>query len=166
LFSLYLTLGQQAAHFDGELDAINIALKQIFSTIRSFKKAVIFSDSTAATQSLAKFDALPARVTEIHPSIEDLENLHKDIKFHWIPSHCGVVAKEIADYVVKKGTTISQTSLCKLPFNSAKLGIKRNIPADFSRYYASESQHKPWNKMVKNRNIILDFPRGNAVATF
>ena len=91
---------------------------------------------------------------------------YKDIKFHWIPSHCGVVAKEMADYVVKKGTTISQISLCKLPFNSAKLGIKRNIPADFSRYYASESQHKPWNKMVKNRNIILDFPRGNAVATF
>jgi hypothetical protein len=41
---------------------------QLFNTIEPFKKAVIFSDSTAARQSLAKADAPPTpnkRVTEI-----------------------------------------------------------------------------------------------------
>jgi ribonuclease HI len=42
-----------------ELEAINIALMQVSSIIRSFKEAVIFSDSAAARQSLARTDALP-----------------------------------------------------------------------------------------------------------
>lgn len=35
-----------------------------------------------------------------------------------------------------------------------------------SIYVASENQHKPWNIMVKNRNVIPDFPGGDAVTNF
>jgi hypothetical protein len=42
----------------------------------------------------------------------------------------------------------------------------KNTPAELSRYYASGSQHKAWNKMVNKRNIIPDFTRGEAVANF
>jgi hypothetical protein len=52
---------------DGEIGAMNTALAQLFSRTGSFIKAVIFSDSTAATLSIAKFVALPSkRLTEIH----------------------------------------------------------------------------------------------------
>jgi predicted cobalt transporter CbtA len=45
---------------------MNIALMQLFNITGLIKKAVIFSDSTAARQSLAKADAPPRkRVTEI-----------------------------------------------------------------------------------------------------
>jgi ribonuclease HI len=167
LFSFCLTLGQQATHFDGELEAMNIALRELFSRIGSFKKAVIFSDSTAAIRSLAKVDAPPSnRVKEIHSSIKQLKGHHKDIKFQWVPSHCGVLGNEMADYLAKKGTEIRKISVCKLSFHSAKLRIKGNIQADLARYYATKGQHTPWNKMVENRNIIPDFPQGDAVATF
>jgi ribonuclease HI len=67
LFSFYLTLGHHATQLDGELEAMNIAIRQIVSRIGSFKKAVIFSDLTAATHSLTKADAIPSkRVPEIH----------------------------------------------------------------------------------------------------
>jgi hypothetical protein len=83
-----------------------------------------------------------------------------------VPFHCGIVGNVTADYLMKTGTTMSQTYACKLSFNYAKLRIKRNIHADVSKYYAIGSQHKPWNKMIMNRYIIFDFARGDAVATF
>jgi hypothetical protein len=48
LFSFYLSLGQHATHFDGEIEAMNTALTQMFGRNGSFEKAVIFSDSSAA----------------------------------------------------------------------------------------------------------------------
>jgi ribonuclease HI len=128
---------------------MNTALMQLFGRTGSFEKAVIFSDSSAAIQLIAKLDALPSkRVTEIHSSIKLLQGLQKDIKFQWIPSHCGVMGNEMAYYLAKKGTKASQTSACKLTFHSAKLKIKRGIQVDFSEYYTIQSQHKSWGKIV------------------
>jgi hypothetical protein len=41
------------------------------------------------------------------------------------------VGNEMADYFIKKGTKISQTSACKLSIPSAKLNIKNKYPFDF-----------------------------------
>lgn len=71
----------------------------------------------------------------------------------------------MADCFMKKGTRISKTSLFNPP-HSAKLRVKRNIQADFARYYATENQHKPWKKMVENRNIIPGFLIGHIVGNF
>jgi ribonuclease HI len=61
LFSFYLSLGQHATHFDGEIEALNTALMQLFGRIGSFEETVIFSDSSAAIQSIAKLDALSSK---------------------------------------------------------------------------------------------------------
>jgi ribonuclease HI len=115
---------------------MNTALMKLFGRNGSFEKAVIFSDSSAAIQSIAKLDALPSkRVTEIHSSIKLLQGLQKDIKCQWILSHCGVMGNEMADYLAKKGTKISQTSAFKLTFHSDKLKIKRGIQVDLSESY-------------------------------
>jgi hypothetical protein len=76
------------------------------------------------------------------------------------------MGNEMADYLAKKGIKISQTSACKLTFHSGKLKIKRGIQVDLSEYYTIQSQHKSWGKIVENRNIVPDFPRRAAVATF
>jgi hypothetical protein len=58
---------------DGEPEAMSIAIRQLVSSIGSFKKAAIFSDSTAVIHSLTKIDALPSkRVTKIHSSTNPL----------------------------------------------------------------------------------------------
>jgi hypothetical protein len=112
-------------------------------------------------------DTLPSeRVREIHSFIKLLKGLQKDIKYQWIPSHSCVVGNEIADYLAKKGTKISQTSACKLTFHSAELRIRRSIQADLSECCAIESRHKFLDRIVKNKNIFPDFPRGDDVATF
>jgi hypothetical protein len=61
LFSFYLSLGQHVTHFDGEIEAMNTALMQLFGIIGSFEKTVIFYDSSAAIQLIAKLDALPSK---------------------------------------------------------------------------------------------------------
>jgi hypothetical protein len=76
------------------------------------------------------------------------------------------VGNEVADYFAKKGTAISQMFMCKLSFHCAKLKIKRSVQADLSRYYATQSQHKPWNRIAENRYIIPDSAREDAVASF
>jgi ribonuclease HI len=162
LLGFHLSLGQHATHFDGEIEAMNTALIQPFGRAGRFEKAVVFSDSISVTESIAKSDALPSkRVTEIHSPIKLMKGIQKDIKFQWILSHYGAVCNKIADYLAKKGTKISQTSACKLTFQSPILRIK-SIQAE---YYAIQSQHKSWDKTVRNSNIIPDFPR-DAVMTF
>jgi hypothetical protein len=71
-----------------------------------------------------------------------------------------------ADYLAKKGTKISQTPACKITFHSAKLKVKRSIQVDLSGYYTIQRRRKSWNKIVKDRNIIPDFPREDAVVAF
>jgi hypothetical protein len=61
--------------------------------------------------------------------------------------------------LAKKSTKTSQTSACKPSLNSAKLRINRRIKFDVSRFCASETQHKPFNRTDESRNIVSDFPR-------
>jgi hypothetical protein len=44
--------------------------------------------------------------------------------------------------------------------------MNQSIAVDPSEYYAIQIQHKSWDKIVKNKNIIHYFPRGDAVANF
>jgi ribonuclease HI len=49
-------------------------------------------------------DALPRKtVTESRSPIKLLKGRQKDIKRQWIPTHCGFVVNEIADYLAKEG---------------------------------------------------------------
>jgi hypothetical protein len=59
LFSFFMSFGQYATQYDGEIKAMNIVLMHLFGRNRSFKKAVIFSDSITGMQFIAKSDALP-----------------------------------------------------------------------------------------------------------
>jgi hypothetical protein len=49
------------------------------------------------------------------------------------------MGNEMVDYLAKKGTKISQTSVCKLTFHCAKLKIKRGIQVGLSEYYTIQS---------------------------
>jgi hypothetical protein len=55
---------------------------------------------------------------------------------------------------------------CEGDILSARLRIKGVIYADLLEYYSIRSQPKSWNKIVKNRKIIPDFPVGDALETF
>jgi hypothetical protein len=61
--------GQHVTNFDGEKEAINTALRQLLSRTAAFKMAVIFSDSTTAILSTAKFYALLSKKINRNPFI-------------------------------------------------------------------------------------------------
>jgi ribonuclease HI len=110
LFSFHLSAEQHGTQPHGETEAMNAALIQLFGRTGLFEKVIVFNDSISAINSIAKSDTLRSkRVTEIHSSIKMLKGLQKDIKFQWMPSHCGAVRNAIAGYLAKKGSKISQT---------------------------------------------------------
>ncbi|GFX49462.1 uncharacterized protein LOC103524116 [Trichonephila clavipes] len=92
LFSFYLHAGPLTTHFDGEVEAIHIALQQLAVHLPPIERAVILSDSTSSLQALSNYnenDCLPSRVARDKPWI----TLCK--KSHGIPSspRAAVVAK-------------------------------------------------------------------------
>jgi ribonuclease HI len=103
-----MPLGQHTPHSDGELEAVNIALTQLLVELGPSRR-LLYSVIQLQQQSLAKVNTPSKRVTKINLSIKQLKGLQKDMKVQWVPSTCGAVTNDIADYVAKKGTTISLT---------------------------------------------------------
>ena len=58
LFSFYAPAGYIGTSFDGEVVAINIALKQLLALHGKLERAVILSNSQAAVQSISAADHL------------------------------------------------------------------------------------------------------------
>ncbi|GFV94331.1 uncharacterized protein TNCV_2267851 [Trichonephila clavipes] len=56
LFSFYLHAGPLTTHFDGEVEAIHIALQQLAVRLSPIERAVILSDSTSALQALSNYN--------------------------------------------------------------------------------------------------------------
>ncbi|GFU61013.1 uncharacterized protein LOC103524116 [Trichonephila clavipes] len=56
LFSFYLHAGHLTTHFDGEVEAIHIALQQLAVRLPRIERAVILSDSTSALQALPNYN--------------------------------------------------------------------------------------------------------------
>ncbi|GFU64610.1 probable RNA-directed DNA polymerase from transposon X-element [Trichonephila clavipes] len=56
LFSFYLHAGPLTTHFDGEVEAIHIALQQLPVRLPPIERAVILSDSTSALQALSNYN--------------------------------------------------------------------------------------------------------------
>lgn len=65
-------------NFDGEIEAIHIALSQLCLRTHSFGKAVIFCDSSSAIQSISQVKyAVTAKVKQIKQEIEKLKRKGK-----------------------------------------------------------------------------------------
>ncbi|GFX41485.1 hypothetical protein TNCV_3490241 [Trichonephila clavipes] len=57
LFPFYSHVGSHTTHYDGEIEAIHLALHQLSACFLSPDKAVILSDSSSTTKALAKVPA-------------------------------------------------------------------------------------------------------------
>ena len=123
LFSFYHTLGDYHTNFDGEMEAIRLALEQLLLRPNSFEKTVLLSDSQAALQAIASAQPRDSRVAATRSLLMELQQNHKQICFQWIPSHCGIAGNEAADTLAKKGTKIVNTFNHNISFNSDKLHI-------------------------------------------
>ncbi|GFV60396.1 uncharacterized protein LOC103524116 [Trichonephila clavipes] len=123
LFSFYLHAGPLTNHFDGEVEAIHIALHQLAVRLPPIERAVILQIL------LLPFRLCPTIMRIIVYVCRTVENSWErkkgKIVFQWVPSHCGLWGNERADFLAKKGTVILQNFRRDLTLHSAKLEIKR-----------------------------------------
>ncbi|GFV11475.1 uncharacterized protein LOC103521360 [Trichonephila clavipes] len=99
LFSFYLHAGPLTTHFDGEVEAIHIALQQHAVRLPPIERAVILSDSTSALQALSNYNE--NNCLRVQNCRELLGKIKGKIVFQWVPSHCGLWGNERADFLAK-----------------------------------------------------------------
>jgi ribonuclease HI len=163
LFSFYHHAGLFTTHFDGELDAIRIALQQLVVRLSSHQKAVIFSDSISALQALSSNQEIAC--SRIKCCRKFLKSIQGVVAFQWVPSHCGLWGNEMADMLAKKGTGILQTFCRQLPLRSAKLEIKRIFKQSFRDEAYHVTRAKSWSSLC-GAHCVPNSPRAAAVAEF
>ncbi|GFV23477.1 uncharacterized protein LOC103524116 [Trichonephila clavipes] len=164
LFSFYLHAGPLTTHFDGEVEAIHIALQQLAVRLPPIERAVILSDSTSALQALSNYNE--NNCLRVQNCRELLGKIKGKIVFQWVPSHCGLWGNERADFLAKKGTGILQNFRRDLTLHSAKLEIKRIFRESFRLTASRVARDKPWSTLRKKSHGIPSSPRAAAVAKF
>ncbi|GFX75445.1 RNase H domain-containing protein [Trichonephila clavipes] len=158
----YLHAGPLTTHFDGEVEAIHIALQQLAVYLPPIEKAVILSDSTSALQALSNYNE--NNCLRVQNCRELLGKIKGKIVFQWVPSHCGLWGNERADFLAKKGTGILQNFRRDLTLHSAKLEIKRIFRESFRITASRVARDKPWSTLCKKSHGIPSSPRAAAVA--
>ncbi|GFT05544.1 uncharacterized protein LOC103524116 [Trichonephila clavipes] len=164
LFSFYLHAGPLTTHFDGEAEAIHIALQQLAVHLPPIERAVILSDSTSALQALSNYNE--NNCLRVQNCRELLGKIKGKIVFQWVPSHCGLWGNERADFLAKKGTGILQNFRRDLTLHSAKLEIKMIFRESFRLTASRVARDKPWSTLCKKSHGIPSSPRAAAVAKF
>ncbi|GFS97092.1 uncharacterized protein LOC103524116 [Trichonephila clavipes] len=164
LFSFYLHAGPLTTHFDGEVEAIHIALQQLAVRLPPIERAVMLSDSTSTLQALSNYNE--NNCLRVQNCRELLGKIKGKIVFQWVPSHCGLWGNERADFLAKKGTGILQNFRSDLTLHSAKLEIKRIFRESFRLTASRVARDKPWSTLCKKSHGIPSSPRAAAVAKF
>ncbi|GFS50107.1 uncharacterized protein LOC103524116 [Trichonephila clavipes] len=147
LFSFYLHDGPLTTHFDGEVEAIHIALQQLAVRLPPIERAVILSDSTSALQALSNYNENNCLRVQICREL--LGKIKGKIVFQWVPSHCGHWGNERADFLAKKGMGILQNFRRDLTLHSAKLKIKRIFRESFRLTASRVARDKPWSTLCQ-----------------
>ncbi|VDO12098.1 unnamed protein product [Rodentolepis nana] len=155
LFSFYAAAGHNRSAFEGEIEAIRIALRQLCCLDTKFTKAVILSDSQSAINSIGNRETpKTAEIKECRKLYELLREKNKTVVLQWIPGHCGIKGNEIADTLAKKGTTILQCMDRPMSFHigensrpqgttNSKLEQRRNSGQWHSPTYPTGQESKP-----------------------
>ncbi|GFX45006.1 hypothetical protein TNCV_3430551 [Trichonephila clavipes] len=87
LYSFYSHVGSHTTHYDGEIEAIHLALHQFSARLSTPDKAVILSDSSSAIQALVSNQDKTARAQDCRKL---LSRIPTKVVFQWVPSHCGL----------------------------------------------------------------------------
>ena len=164
-FSFYRQVGANTTNYDGEIEAIYTALKNLFIWLRYCNNIVILSDSKAAIQAIASTNCPKMeKIKEIHNMIKQIQALKKNIVLQWIPAHCGVCGNERADFLAKKGAKTLQKTSNKFSYESIKQVIKMKVNNKYKLDITDNDDTSQWRILQKNPKLIPDAPRKTTVA--
>ena len=166
LFSQYASVGTNTTNFDGEIEAVFLALQQLLYRIDAFRKVVFLVDSKAAIQAISS--NRQTRTTKIHnikQMLKHLQALQKTIVFQWVPSHVGLQGNELADILAKKGTKL-HTSANPLQISTMQMLVSKTTGKIHRQEISIQSKNKKWENIHKHWEVCKNKPRKEAVSHF
>ncbi|VDN99916.1 unnamed protein product [Rodentolepis nana] len=162
LFSFYAAAGHNRSAFEGEIEAIRIALRQLCCLDTKFTKAVMLSDSQSAINSIGNREPpKTAEIKECRKLYELLREKNKTVVLQWIPGHCGIKDNGLADTLAKKGTKILQCMDRPMSFHTMKTLTRREFMTSRCNGLKVRTKGKQWTVALTD---ISDWPRIEAVA--
>ena len=167
LFSQYATVGVKKSNFNGEIEAISLALQQLLYQLQAFEKVLILVDSKAAIQAVS-FTSQPKskKINDIKQALKHLQAFKKTVSIQWVPSHVGLEGNETADKLAKKGTTL-HTKETPLQAESLKELLNCKIATKYKQE-AEKLAHnnKKWRDVHKIWAEDSSKPRKEVVVNF
>lgn len=139
-----IKLPPEASVFTGECFGLYKAVEYVL--LAKLTKTAIFTDSKSALQTLNKF---PFKLKSQYDTIFKIkELLHKcqecnyDVRFIWVPSHCGIRGNEIADRLANEAVFDGDVHPYKNFIHDLANLPKRFIYDSWTKLYLSKSEHK------------------------
>ena len=165
-FQLSAPVGQSASNFDGEVEAISMALGECLR--RADTRVAIFVDSMAALQAVcnARGDDDSSIVRRSKQRAHELISRGVELVLQWIPGHCGVYGNEEADRLAREGALSAQFEN-SVTYHTSKRAIKTCIMKSLEVRQQWEAEGRKWQSLtVQNGRIPHNLPRQVAVACF
>lgn len=165
LFSFYASAGKNRNAFDGEVEALRIALKQLLVVHYKFERVVLLSDSKSAIQAISSLETpISTEIVQCRELIQSLMQNGKIVRLQWIPGHSGIFGNDQADFLAKKGATLFQPTNSNMPYHSKRKYIKRTIRERYQLKSLDKIKTKRWT--IEELSNLPDYPRRIAVASF
>jgi ribonuclease HI len=151
------SVSKQSNSYEGELDAINLALEYLVSCVRSFQDINIFTDCQSALISVMSSDPHSRSHTINHTQelATQLSNKGSTINITWIAGHVGLQGNDYADDLAKEGAKAAASS-DEIPRNISKSVFKNEF-----RKHSVKSWQSIWEAEPEARHtfdIIPDIP--------
>ncbi|GFU25028.1 RNase H domain-containing protein [Nephila pilipes] len=164
-FSHYLLLETAKYAFDGEVEAIKVALTHLNARLPLSDQAIIFSDSQAAILAISNcFHApIPMSVMQCRSLMGKMPEKYKTIASQWVPSHCGIPDNEKADELAKKDCLVNQIPFNLVTYRSALSMINQMLKTIHMPSLKKRTKEKPWRNDTLN---LPDCPRSITEAVF
>lgn len=140
-------LSKHSSIFTAEARAIELALDHIISS--SDDKFIIFSDSKAVLQAMAKSSHRNPRIRRVLDKFNRAISLAKQVVFCWIPSHIGITGNEEADAAASEALKLIHT-----PNVTVASDLRRNITEFFDKLFQLY-----WDDIDINKNKINKLKR-------
>jgi ribonuclease HI len=150
----FSTAGRVNAHssvYTAELKAINAALEYISQS--DGKKFVLICDSLSCLQAIQNARWENPCILEILLKLNNLQRIHTEVIFIWVPSHVGIGGNERADQLAKAALQYPEVTGGRIPFTDLKSAIIKFIDTKFQNMWDLETNNKLHNIEPILKNI-------------
>jgi ribonuclease HI len=117
------------------------AFKDINKRHLARKNVVLLIDSVAAIQAVANEEYKDKKIVLARYEIKSLQTKGVKVILQWVPSHCGLLGNEKADFLAKLGSHKKQPPN-RISFHSAKTQIKAAVRSQVKNKWNTESKEK------------------------